>query len=254
VNCPVVVTGAASGIGAATAALLRERGEAVLGVDLAGSDIDADLAHEAGREAMAAAVAARAPEGIAGIAAVAGSARLDEPALIVSVNHFGAVATLERLRPMLAGAARPRAVLVASSAVLLPFDQAIVDACLAGDEAAARAAAIAEPMNAYASSKRGVALWLRREATAARWAGAGIPLNGVAPGTVRTAMTLPLLATAEGRAILAASTPIAVPDYAGPRDLAEALAFLLTMETRYIVGQLLFADGGTDALMRSGTI
>ena len=251
---PIVVTGAASGIGAATAALLRERGEAVLGVDLAGSDIDADVSHEPGRQAMAAAVADRAPHGLTGIAAVAGSAKLDDPALIVSVNHFGAVATLELLRPMLAGADRPRAVLVASSAVLLPFDQGIVDACLADDEAAARLAAIAEPMNAYASSKRGVAFWMRREATAPRWAGAGIPLNGVAPGTVRTPMTLPLLATEEGRAILAASTPIAVPDYADPRDLAEALAFLLTMETEYIVGQLLFADGGTDALMRAGTI
>jgi NAD(P)-dependent dehydrogenase (short-subunit alcohol dehydrogenase family) len=109
-------------------------------------------------------------------------------------------------------------------------------------------------MNAYASSKRGVAFWMRREATGARWAGAGIPLNGVAPGTVKTPMTLPLLGTEEGRAILAASTPIAVPDYADPRDLAETLAFLLTMETRYIVGQLLFADGGTDALMRATAI
>ena len=253
-NRPIVVTGAASGIGAATAALLRERGEAVLGVDLAGSDIDADLSHDAGRQAMAASIAERAPEGITGIAAVAGSAKLDDPALIASVNHFGAVATLELLRPMLVGAERPRGVLVASSAVLLPFDQSIVDACLADDESHARAAAEAAPMNAYASSKRGIAFWMRREATATRWAGAGIPLNGVAPGTVKTPMTLPLLATEEGRAILAASTPIAVPDYADPCELAETLVFLLTMETRYIVGQLLFVDGGTDALMRAGTI
>lgn len=253
-NRPIIVTGAASGIGAATAMLLRERGEVVLGVDLAGSDIDADLSHEAGRQAMLAAVSARAPDGIAAIAAVAGSARLDDPGLIVSVNHFGAVATLEGLRPLLAGASRPRAVLVASSAALLPHDQGIVDACLADDEARARAAAEAAPTNAYASSKRALAVWMRRAATAPRWAGARIPLNGVAPGTVKTPMTLPLLATEEGRAILRASTPIAVPDYGEPRDLAEILAFLLTMETGYVVGQLLFADGGTDALMRPETI
>lgn len=251
---PIVVTGAASGIGAATAALLRERGEIVLGVDLAGSDIDADLSHAAGRQAMLAAVNARAPEGITGIAAVAGSARLDDPALIVSVNHFGAVATLELLRPLLASAPRPRAMLVASSAVLLPYDQPIVDACLASDEAQARIVAEAEPTNAYASSKRALALWMRREATAERWAGAGIPLNGVAPGTVKTPMTSPLLATEEGRAILSASTPIAVPDFGEPRDLAEIIAFFLTMETGYIIGQLLFADGGTDALMRRNVI
>lgn len=251
---PYVITGAASGIGAATAQLLRERGHAVLGVDLSGSDIDADLSQETGLQAMVAAIAAHAPDGIAGIAAVAGTARLDQPALIVSVNYFGAVATLERLRPMLAQAPRPRAVLVASSAVILPTDPTIIDACLAGDEPRARDAAVAQPMNAYASSKRAAALWLRREAPTTRWAGAGIPLNAVAPGTVKTPMTQPLLATSEGRAILKASTPVAVPDYGEPRDLAELIGFLLTIESTYVLGQLIFMDGGADAIMRAKTI
>ena len=38
-----VITGAASGIGAATAARLRGSGHDVIGVDLAGAEIDADL-------------------------------------------------------------------------------------------------------------------------------------------------------------------------------------------------------------------
>ncbi|MBW8752524.1 MAG: reductase, partial [Propionibacteriales bacterium] len=39
-----VVSGAASGIGAATAALLTSGGDRVIGVDLHGADVQADLA------------------------------------------------------------------------------------------------------------------------------------------------------------------------------------------------------------------
>ena len=38
-----VVTGAASGMGAATAAVLQSRNRRVIGIDLSGSDVDADL-------------------------------------------------------------------------------------------------------------------------------------------------------------------------------------------------------------------
>ena len=54
--------------------------------------------------------------------------------LTVRVNYFGAVATLERLRPLLLGSDAPRAVVVASEAVFHETDDAIVDACLAGDD------------------------------------------------------------------------------------------------------------------------
>ena len=54
----------------------------------------------------------------------------------VKVNFFGAVATLDGLRPMLAAGTSPRAVAVSSFAVLDEVDDAIVAGCLAGDEAA----------------------------------------------------------------------------------------------------------------------
>ncbi|MEU4430664.1 hypothetical protein AB0F65_08280 [Nocardia rhamnosiphila] len=47
-----VVTGSASGIGAATAALLRERGATVLGCDIDDAEIRADLSVPAGRRAL----------------------------------------------------------------------------------------------------------------------------------------------------------------------------------------------------------
>ncbi len=44
-----VVTGSASGIGAATALMLRARGDRVVGVDLKNADVEADLSTAVGR-------------------------------------------------------------------------------------------------------------------------------------------------------------------------------------------------------------
>lgn len=44
-----VITGAGSGIGAATAAVLREKGDTVVGVDLKGGEVTADLSTPQGR-------------------------------------------------------------------------------------------------------------------------------------------------------------------------------------------------------------
>ena len=41
----IVVTGAGSGIGKATADLLKQRGETVIGVDLKGADLEVDLSN-----------------------------------------------------------------------------------------------------------------------------------------------------------------------------------------------------------------
>ena len=48
-----VITGAASGIGKATANLLRSRGYRVIGVDRRESDVVADLSGPAGRNSVA---------------------------------------------------------------------------------------------------------------------------------------------------------------------------------------------------------
>jgi len=249
----VVITGAASGIGKATAERMRARGDRVIGVDLRDADIVADLATPDGRSEMVRGVQAVAPEGIDAIVAAAGVAAIDDPALTIAVNFFGAVATLDGLRPLLRNSLRPRAVAVLSTAALMDADATLVEACLSGDESAALDRARAAHGNAYMASKRALSLWLRAAATKPEWAGAGISLNGVAPGTVVTPMTAPLLATDEGRAILAQATPIVVQNYAHPEEIAEVLSFLANVESGYILGQTVFVDGGTDALWRPTT-
>ena len=69
--------------------------------------------------------------------------------------------------------------------------------------------------------------WIRRTAAGPEWAGAGILLNGIAPGLVRTPMTLPLLTTEAGRAVLAQAVPRAVAQPAEPEHIAFLLAFLI---------------------------
>ena len=65
------------------------------------------------------------------------------PPLVVSVNYFGAIATLEGLRPLLAAGTDASVVAISSNSAtaMQGVVPAIVDACLAGDEAGARAAA-----------------------------------------------------------------------------------------------------------------
>ncbi|WP_425953967.1 SDR family oxidoreductase [Xylanimonas sp. McL0601] len=249
----VVVTGSASGIGRATVKVLAAQGHRVIGVDLHDADVVVDLASPEGRAGLIPGVAARTDGAIDAIVANAGLAR--ETPDTVSVNFFGAVVTLEALRPMLAGSAAPRAVVTASSSSLLPFDAELVDECLAGDEdgARARAAKLKEAGDGslvYASSKVALCHWLRRVAAGPDWAGAGIPLNAIAPGIVNTPMTAKMTATAEARKALAAEVPMPLHGYMEPEVPAHLFAWLVSPENSHLCGQVVFVDGGADVMIR----
>ncbi|AYF75322.1 SDR family NAD(P)-dependent oxidoreductase [Nocardia yunnanensis] len=130
-----LVTGSASGIGAATVDYLRERGAHVIGADRHEADITVDLATDEGRAALVEQASDLAHGHLDAVIASAGVGLLDP--VTVTVNYFGAVATLEGLRPLLAAGTDPRAVVVSSFAALLPSNPRLVEAALAGDEVAA---------------------------------------------------------------------------------------------------------------------
>lgn len=246
----ILVTGSAGGIGAATAARLDRAGHRVIGLDIREADIVADLATARGRSEAVEAALGLADHGLNGIIACAGLAGAS-PDAVIGVNYFGAIALFDGLSASLAGADAPRAVAVSSSAIILGHDEALVAACLAGDEAGAcRIARRIDSRLVYASSKVALSRWIRRTAILPEWAGSEILLNAIAPGTVLTDMTRPILATREGRSMLAEATPIAVGSYAEPDDVAPLLDFLASPDCRYIVGQTIFIDGGKDAIRR----
>lgn len=252
-----VVTGSASGIGAATASLLRDRGHRVIGVDRAGADVQRDLSTETGRREAVTEVLALAEDRINGFVPCAGLAGLSssDSRLLVSVNYFGAVQLAEGFRPALtaaAGRGEPAAVVMLSSnsTTCQPgWAQEVAKACLTGSEQHARdVAAKRDAVLVYPATKAALAWWARREGTTERWAGAGIRLNSVAPGLIATAMTDEVRQDPVfGR--FADAYPTALKRPGRPDEIAKVIAFLLSEEASLLVGSVVFADGGTDALM-----
>lgn len=252
-----LVTGSASGIGKATAAKLRADGHRVIGVDLRDAEIEVDLTTADGRSALVEQAAELSGGVLDGVLAIAG---LVVPAPVtVAVNHFGALATLEGLRPLLAASARPRAAVVASLAALEEVDGQLLELIESGDETAALAHAdtLGATANAagssvlYTTSKLSIARWVRRTAPTEAWAKSGIALNAVAPGVILTPMTAAALETEEGRAALDAGAPA---PYGGPAAdpsaVANLLAWLTSEDNLYVTGQVIFIDGGAESIRR----
>ena len=247
------VTGAASGIGAATARYLRERGGRVIECDLGDADVAADLATHAGRAALVEGVTRLCGGRLDGIVANAGGGPAET---MLALNYFGAVATLEGLRPLLGASAAPRAVVVSSISSLGPTDPTLVDACLAGDEAAAIAAgskalgAGKSVLDLYGSAKHALTRWCRRAAAGPQWADAGIPLNVVAPGIIDTPAAAYILADPALRAQMGAMTPLRGAYPGAPRAMAALLAWCAGPQNNLMTGQVLFADAGFECQAR----
>jgi len=254
-----VITGAASGIGQATKDLLERRGERVIGVDIHDAEVVADLSTAEGRSALVDAVRKISGGRIDAIYAVAGLA-LPAPAT-VAVNYFGTLATVDGLRPLLADSDAPRAVVVSSMAALMASDQDLVALLTSGDEpgATARAEVLAkDPATTggliYASTKLALSRWVRRHAASAEWAGAGIPLNAVAPGIIATPMTADLIDTEEERNALLKMVPMPLNGIAEPIVVARLLAWLNSAENTHLCGQIVYVDGGSDAVLRGDSV
>lgn len=248
-----VVSGAASGMGAATAGWLRERGHEVIGVDVRDVEVQADLSEQQGRDEALSEISSLCGGRLDGVALFAGLVGLTgRPAhLLASVNYFGSVRLFEGLRPMLARAGTSFALAACSNSmtVMPNVRQDLVDALLADDEATAREVADqADSLQAYPATKTALARWLRRAAVTPEWIGQGIRLNAIAPGMVETPM---VAATREdpvlGQFIDAFQVPIGRGGQAS--ELAALAGFMLT-EATFMVGSIVLADGGSEAQLR----
>lgn len=248
----IVITGSASGIGRAARQIIERAGYRVIGVDLHNAEILADLATPAGRQAMIAHITEKTGGVIDGLIASAGVA-IQSP-LTVAVNYFGALATLEGLRPMLAKGVQPRAVAVTSVASIGPSNEDLINACLAGDEARAKRLAESSADTVYASTKAALARWLRCNATMPDWAGAGILLNGVAPGLIATPMTQAMIDDPNMLKRIEDMLPMPIGRYGLPEEVGQLLAYLVSPENSLMVGQVVFIDGGSEATLRGDDV
>lgn len=245
-----VVSGSSSGIGQATTALLREQGHTVIGVDLRDAEVIGDLSTPEGREDAVRAVGEHTDrvDGVVPCAGVAGLTDVD-PRMVVSVNFFGAVGLVAGLRPLMREGSS--VVLLSSNSVTCQpgWSAEVTGACLTGEEEKARTlAADLEAVHVYPATKAALAYWARREGIKPRWAGAGIRINAVAPGLIATPMTERLREDPK-LGVFADSYPTALNRPGRPEEIAALAAFLLSPAASLLVGSLVFADGGTDAIL-----
>jgi NAD(P)-dependent dehydrogenase (short-subunit alcohol dehydrogenase family) len=245
------VTGTASGIGAATRGRLEFDDHRVIGVDLHDAEVEADMSTAEGRQAAIDGVLALCDGRLDGFIPCAGVSTPAPSSLIVSVNFYGVMALLEGFRPALAAAGSSSVVLISSNSTTmtpgLARDEAF--AYLNGTEAELIERHKNDVFLAYPAGKLAIAYWVRRNAVTPDWIGAGIRVNAVAPGVIDTGMTRPLL-DIPGMDKALDSIPIPVGRWGRADEIASAIAFLASPAASYIVGQTLFVDGGTDAVLQ----
>lgn len=227
----VIVTGGASGIGAATVERLRAEGATTVAWDLtlaaAPEGHHAAVVDVTDEEAVVREVAAvvRRLGTVGGLVNCAGT--LGEPHKLAEqpleavrrtfeINAHAVVATMKHVLPAMVEAGGGSIVNVASNAALH-----------------------ARPgLSPYSASKAATIAYSR---TAAREYGRfGVRVNAVCPGGTTTPMMGPI--DEEVAAKLVRTIPLG--RFAEPAEVADAIAFLLSDEASYITGTSLVVDGG----------
>jgi NAD(P)-dependent dehydrogenase (short-subunit alcohol dehydrogenase family) len=248
-----VLTGGATGIGAAIKARLKGAGHQVVVLDLHDADIVVDLSEASQRQAAITALLDILPESIEGIITCAGVAsHFPDLKKILSINYTGSIEIINGLRQRLAPGSS--VVMVSSNSAPLCQKPELVELLLE-DQWQNIDTMLPEVSghDCYSGSKQAVAKWMRKHAP--EFAGQGIRLNAIAPGYTETAMTKAVADDPQyGDAIrqFVASIPMQRPGYS--EDMADAVEFLLSDKASFVAGSMLYIDGGHDAMFRPKSI
>jgi len=248
-----VLSGGATGIGAAIKARLQAAGHRVVVLDLRDADIEVDLSEASQRQTAINTLLDMLPETIDGIITCAGVAsHFADLKKILTINYTGSVEIINGLRQRLAPGSS--VVMVSSNSAPLCQKPELADYLLE-DQWHNIDAMLAELTghDCYSASKLAVAKWMRKNAP--EFAGQGIRLNAIAPGYTETAMTKAVANDPQyGAAIkkFVASIPMQRPGC--PDDMADAVEFLISDKASFIAGSMLYIDGGHDAMFRPVSI
>ena len=167
------------------------------------------------------------------------------------VNYFGTVDVVEGLREPLTRSEAPRVVVTSSRMTLFPADETLVQQLLDHDlEAIEPLGDESEQSFYYKATKTAVAKWMRRAAVSPEWGGQGIKVNAIAPGLIETPMTRGALDTPAYAEPLLAMHPQAEQILSQPAEIAQIARFLASPAASLLVGQCIWADRGTEAIVR----
>ena len=249
-----IVTGGANGIGRATADVLRHQGHRVISVDVEGGDITADLGTKEGRRRAIQKAYELCPEGIDGLACIAGIAfPIPANSTVLSVNYFGTVEIAEGLFELLRKKGGSCVVTTSGS---LTWEKEMGAPGLAqlltdcGDEE--RIARLVDSFppntehNMYQTSKTALLRWARRHSV--EWAVRGVRLNVIGPGCVDTRLSVKP-ADGGGNDSFHRTIPTHYGDLTimEPEELGEVYAFVLSSRARGISGSAVWVDGGQES-------
>ncbi|MCA4752834.1 SDR family oxidoreductase [Mycolicibacterium fortuitum] len=249
----IVVVGAGSGIGAATAAHFFERGDHVLAVDLRAGDTPAS--EHTICDLRDAADIARLLGEIGGdwdlLAHVAGVPGTAPAADVLKVNYLGMRLMTEGMLPLLRHGG---SIVTVASTAALGWQQRIdiLDGLLEltdGDAVAQWQTGQDPDFPVYTTSKQAAILFVKRVAGPA-WSKYGVRVNTVSPGPVET----PILSDFEqtmGKDVLDL-VRATVGRHATVADVVPLIAFLASDEARWINGQDIQVDAGFIAAVSNG--
>ena len=234
-----LVTGAARGIGLATAKLFLEEGWRVVLVDRDAAELKSAATPLANALSVVADISN--PEDIARMVAEAG---LDATGLHALVNNAG-VADFGPIEQT--DFARWRRVMETNLDGVFLCSQALIPALRDAGGAIVNIASIsglrASTLRvAYGTSKAGVIQLTQQQAV--ELGEHGIRANCVCPGPVRTKLAMAV----HSQAIIDAyHDAIPLNRYGSEREIAEAIVFLCSPRASFITGQTLAVDGGFEA-------